>query len=89
MDSRRKFKENRVSVSGGMFNTVRTLSILTLDKAPLRPTLAAEISRSDAPFTNPEDMERYNLYLKTPLLRRRPFPTPQPFRRAPQQPESG
>jgi outer membrane receptor protein involved in Fe transport len=68
MDARRRFGESRVSLSGGMFQTFRSLSILTLDHAPLRPVLAAEISRSDGPFKSPEDMERYNLYLKAPLL---------------------
>ena len=68
MDARRRFGESRVSLSGGMFNTYRSLGILTLDHAPFRPTLAAEISRSDGPFDSPEDMERYNLYLKAPLL---------------------
>lgn len=69
LDTRDAFKENRVSAMAGMFHTYRTLAMLTLKDAPLKPMIAAEAYRTDAPFKNPEDMERYNLYLKTPLLR--------------------
>ncbi len=69
LDTRAEFKENRVSATVGMFNTYRTLAMLSLRDAPLKPMLAAEVYRSDGPFKNPEDMERYNLYLKTPLIR--------------------
>jgi outer membrane receptor protein involved in Fe transport len=68
MRTHRKFGESRVSLGAGMFNTFRSLSILTLEHAPLKPILAAEVLRSDGPFDSPEDMERYNLYLKTPFL---------------------
>ena len=30
--------------------------------------MAAEVYRSDAPFDHPENLERYNLYLKTPVI---------------------
>lgn len=59
--------EKMVQLSGGMFNTTRAMSILTLD-APLKPLVAAEVYRSDGPFDNAEDLERYNLFLKTPFL---------------------
>jgi hypothetical protein len=68
MVSRDQFNESQVSQSLGMFNTFRTLSILTLDRAPLKPILAAEVYRSNGPFKNSEAMERYNLYLKTPVI---------------------
>ncbi len=67
MRTRSRMTENLVQVSGGMFNTSRALSILTLD-APLKPLMAAEVYRSDGPFDHTEDLERYNLFLKTPLL---------------------
>jgi outer membrane receptor protein involved in Fe transport len=69
LDTREAFKENRVSGAAGMFGTYRTLALLTLKDAPMKPMIAAEVFRSDGPFRNPEDMERYNLFLKTPLVR--------------------
>ncbi len=68
LDTREAFKENRVSMAAGMFNTYRSLALLTLKDAPLKPMVAAEVYRSDGPFQNPEDMERYNLFLKTPVI---------------------
>jgi hypothetical protein len=68
LDTREAFKENRVSAAAGMFDTYRTLALLTLKDAPMKPMIAAEVYRSDGPFINPEDMERYNLFLKTPLI---------------------
>ncbi|MEO7426690.1 MAG: TonB-dependent receptor [Fibrobacteria bacterium] len=67
MRTRNSVKENVVSATGGMYNTTRMLTILS-PKGPNRPLLAAEVYRSDGPFKNPEDMERYNLFLKTPVL---------------------
>ena len=69
LDTREAFKENRVQATAGMFNTYRALAMLSLKDAPLKPMLAAEVYRSDGPFDNPENMERYNLYMKTPLIR--------------------
>jgi outer membrane receptor protein involved in Fe transport len=69
MDTRESFRENRVSGTAGMFDTYRTLALLSPKEGALRPMLAAEVYRSDGPFEHPEDMERYNLYLKTPLVR--------------------
>lgn len=67
MNTRQNPQENQVYVSAGMHQTYRVLDIMTLN-TPSKPVLAAEVYRSDAPFDNPEDMERYNLYLKTPLV---------------------
>ena len=67
MRTREYPKENVVSATGGMFNTTRLLTILS-PSGPAKPMLAAEVYRSDGPFKNPEDMERYNLFLKTPVL---------------------
>jgi outer membrane receptor protein involved in Fe transport len=53
MRTHRKFGESRVSLGAGMFNTFRSLSILTLEHAPLKPILAAEVLRSDGPFDSP------------------------------------
>ncbi len=66
MKTRKRFTENELYVTGGMDNTSRVLSILTLN-TPAKPILAAEVFRSDGPFKNPENLERYNLFLKTPI----------------------
>jgi outer membrane receptor protein involved in Fe transport len=67
MQSRSLLTKNQVQVSGGMFGTTRILNMLTLD-APLKPLMAAEVYRSDGPFKNPENLERYNLFIKTPII---------------------
>ena len=59
--------ENQVYLSGGMFNTARVMTMLTLN-TPSKPLFATEVYHSDGPFKNPEDMDRYNLFLKNPLM---------------------
>jgi outer membrane receptor protein involved in Fe transport len=68
MTTRDRLKQNQVSLSGGMFNTRRVLTMLTLD-VPMRPLFAFEVYHSDGPYQNPEDMDRFNLFLKAPLVR--------------------
>jgi outer membrane receptor protein involved in Fe transport len=66
MASRNFMPENMVSLRGGMFGTSRALAVATLN-APLKPLVAAEVFRYDGPYDNPEDLERYNVYLKAPM----------------------
>lgn len=67
MKTRDRLHENEVYLSGGMFNTQRALTMLTLN-VPARPLFAMEVYHSDGPFKNPEDMDRFNLFLKVPLI---------------------
>ena len=67
MGTRKNVSENEAFVYGGMFNTIRALDILSLN-FPMKPIIATEVYRSDGPFDNPERMERYNIFFKTPLL---------------------
>lgn len=67
MTTRDRLPENQVYLSGGMFNTERALAMLTLD-VPSRPLVAMEVYHSDGPFRNPEDMDRYNLFFKAPIM---------------------
>ncbi len=67
MRTRKNVSESQVSTMGGMFNTSRLLTILA-PKGNSKSILAAEVYHSDGPFKNPEDMERYNLFLKTPVI---------------------
>jgi outer membrane receptor protein involved in Fe transport len=55
---------NRVSVSGGMFNTYRGLVIASPKLADWQPLLAAEIASSDGPFDHGEDLKRFNLFTR-------------------------
>ncbi|HET6283729.1 MAG TPA: TonB-dependent receptor [Polyangia bacterium] len=57
--------ESLVSVGGGSFNTWRTVAIAapTGDSA-WHPLLAAEVVRTDGPFSNPERFNKYNLFGK-------------------------
>ena len=70
MTTRDHLNENQIYLSGGMFNTQRALAMLTL-KLPLQPLFAMEVYHSDGPYKNPEDMDRFNLFLKTPLIQSR------------------
>jgi outer membrane receptor protein involved in Fe transport len=70
MTTRDRLNENQIYLSGGMFNTQRALAMLTL-KVPARPLFAMEVYHSDGPYKNPEDMDRFNLFLKAPLIRSR------------------
>jgi outer membrane receptor protein involved in Fe transport len=68
MTTRDRLKENQVFLSGGMLNTQRALALMTLN-IPAHPLFAFEVYHSDGPYKNPEDMDRFNLFLKAPLLR--------------------
>jgi outer membrane receptor protein involved in Fe transport len=70
MSTRGRLNENQVYLSGGMFNTQRALAMLTL-KVPARPLFAMEVYHSDGPYKNPEDMDRFNLFLKVPVIQAR------------------
>jgi outer membrane receptor protein involved in Fe transport len=59
-----EFDTNRVSVSGGMFNTYRGLVIASPKLDDWRPLVAAEIASSDGPFDHGEDLQRFNLFTR-------------------------
>ena len=57
--------ESFLSAGGGSFNTLRAVGIVAPKVGSAwHPLLAAELTRTDGPFQNPERFRKYNLYAK-------------------------
>ncbi|HVO31319.1 MAG TPA: TonB-dependent receptor [bacterium] len=60
----RSLNYNAQSFGGGMFNTYRSLTVISPDAPAWRPFLAAEVYGTDGPFVHPEKLQRFNLFAK-------------------------
>ena len=69
MVTRERFKESFAELRGGMQSSYRFLGVYAGADTVHRPVLAAEVNRSDGLFENPEDLERYNLFFRSSLMR--------------------
>lgn len=69
MVTRERFKEGFTELRGGMQNSFRFLGLFVGTDTVHRPVLGAEVNRSDGPFKHPEDLERYNLFFRSSLVR--------------------
>jgi outer membrane receptor protein involved in Fe transport len=69
MVTRENITESFAELRGGMFGNYRFLGVYAGPDSLHRPVLAAEVHRSDGPFENPEDLERYNLFFRSSLTR--------------------
>ncbi len=62
-------RESFLSLQTGMFHTYRALGLVAGSEEAFSPTIAAEVYRTDAYFDNPDDMERYNLFMRSNIWR--------------------
>src|SRR5690606_35025413 len=67
--TRERFEESYADLAMGMFGSYRFLGVFAGADTVYRPVLAAEVHRDDGPFKNPEDLERYNLFFRSSLIR--------------------
>ncbi|RME93526.1 MAG: TonB-dependent receptor [Candidatus Hydrogenedentota bacterium] len=63
--------ENQISVSGGMFQTYRTLFLHQSKSSHFKPILAVETYHSNGPFENPEKLKRVNLFFKNVFVEKK------------------
>lgn len=57
-------EENTLEISGGSFNTQRSLALLSPTRGRIKTFIAAEGYRSDGPFEHPNGYVRFNLFAK-------------------------
>jgi outer membrane receptor protein involved in Fe transport len=66
--TRRSFAENSISGTYGSFQTYRVLGIATAGSGASAPWAAVDVSGTQGPFLNGENLQRYSIFLKDSLV---------------------